>query len=325
MKEENKQYGIIYLIRNKINNKCYIGQTINKRGFKGRYYFKGKGIERVYNYHKNYKLYGRDYYNAHLLNSIEKYGFDAFEVDEEFDIAYSKEELDKLEDMYIKIYDCIDNGYNQKEGGANGKFSEEAKQKMREKAIGRKHTEESIKRMSESQSGENNGFYGKHHTEEAKQKMSESKKEMYKGEGHPFYGKNLEEEHKQKISETLKNKYHEGYLNPNKGKHLSEEQKAKLRKANSGKNSGWYGKHHTEEQKRKIGESNKGKRQKPVYCYELNEIRLNATLWSEELNICYTNILKCCRGKQKTCGGYHFRWATQEEIEEYKKRNNIDK
>ena len=83
--------------------------------------------------------------------------------------------------------------------------------------------------------------------------------------------------------------------------------------------------HHTEEQKRKIGESNKGKRQKPVYCYELNEIRLNATLWSEELNICYTNILKCCRGKQKTCGGYHFRWATQEEIEEYKKRNNIDK
>ena len=40
MKEENKQYGIIYLIRNKINNKCYIGQTINKRGFKGRYYFK---------------------------------------------------------------------------------------------------------------------------------------------------------------------------------------------------------------------------------------------------------------------------------------------
>ena len=227
--------------------------------------------------------------------------------------------------MYIKVYDCIDNGYNQKEGGANGKFSEEAKQKMREKAIGRKHTEESIKKMSESQSGENNGFYGKHHTEEAKQKMSESKKEMYKGEGHPFYGKNLEEEHKQKISETLKNKYHEGYLNPNKGKHLSEEHKQKIGKANSGENSGWYGKHHTEEQKRKIGESNKGKRQKPVYCYELNEIRLNATLWSEELNICYTNILKCCRGKQKTCGGYHFRWATEKEIEEYKKKNNIDK
>ena len=89
-------YGIIYLIRNKVNGKCYIGQTKNKKGFKGRYKAKGKGIERVYNYYKNAKEYGR-WTNNYLFNSIIKYGFNAFEVIEEIDVAYSLEELNKLE------------------------------------------------------------------------------------------------------------------------------------------------------------------------------------------------------------------------------------
>lgn len=121
-----KRYGIIYLIRNKVNNKCYIGQTIEKNGFKGRYSRSGKGIERVYRFHKATKE------NEHLLRSIEKYGLEAFEVDEQFDIAYSKEELDKLEDLYIVAYDCINNGYNNKRGGANGLHSDETKRKLSE-------------------------------------------------------------------------------------------------------------------------------------------------------------------------------------------------
>ena len=40
-------YGIIYDIRNKINNKHYIGQTIRNNGFNGRYTGSGKGIRRV--------------------------------------------------------------------------------------------------------------------------------------------------------------------------------------------------------------------------------------------------------------------------------------
>ena len=151
-------YGIIYVIKNKVNGKCYIGQTTKEKGFDGRYSYGGEGIERVYNYHKLNKEHNRNY-NKHLLSSIEKYGFEAFEVDEEFDVAYSKEELDKLEDMYIKVYDCIDNGYNHKGGGVNGKHSEETKQNLRE-----------------VNKGENNPMYGKHHTEESKQKMSEANK-----------------------------------------------------------------------------------------------------------------------------------------------------
>lgn len=133
MKETKDIYGIIYIIRNKVNNKLYVGQTSNEKGFNGRYNYSGKGIERVFKCHKRDRDNNRTY-NKHLLRSIEKYGFDAFEVDEEFDIAYSKEELDKLEDMYIKIYDCMnsDNGYNNKEGGSHGKYSKESKEKMSE-------------------------------------------------------------------------------------------------------------------------------------------------------------------------------------------------
>lgn len=152
-----KIYGIIYIIRNKVNNKLYIGQTTEKGGFDRRY---------------RHDLF-KNTHNEHLKSSIQKYGIENFEVDEEFDIAYSQEELDKLEYMYIEIYQCRNRkyGYNNRYGGHNGKHTEETKQKI----------------------GEANR--GKHHTDEARQKMSEAKK-----------GKHLTDEHKQKLSETMKGK-----------------------------------------------------------------------------------------------------------------------
>ena len=109
-------YGIIYKIENTINGKVYIGQTIHKRGFNGRYECKGKGIERVYNYHNNQKNKNRDY-NIYLLNSIKKYGFDAFLVDEVFDTAISQDELNKKEKYYIEKFNSFYNGYNCTLGG----------------------------------------------------------------------------------------------------------------------------------------------------------------------------------------------------------------
>ena len=116
---EKEIYGIIYLIRNKINNKVYIGQTTQDGGFDRRYHTKD-GI--------------KDTHNEHLRNSINKYGIENFYINKEFDIAYSKEELDKLEDMYIKIYNTTDDryGYNKQDGGANGKMSNETKEKLRQ-------------------------------------------------------------------------------------------------------------------------------------------------------------------------------------------------
>ena len=109
-------YGIVYKITNKINHKVYIGITKQKRGFKDRYNRSGNGIERVYNYHKKRKE-KNEYYNKQLFYDIEHYGFDAFEVIEIFDIAFTMEELKIKEKSWIAIYDSFCNGYNGDEGG----------------------------------------------------------------------------------------------------------------------------------------------------------------------------------------------------------------
>lgn len=117
-------YGVIYKITNKINNKVYIGQTTQDNGFNDRYKDGGgEGIERVYNYHKSRKDNNTGYYNSHLLRSIDKYRFKSFEVCEIFDIAFSKEELNIKEAIYIKLYNSNNDkfGYNATEGGEGRK------------------------------------------------------------------------------------------------------------------------------------------------------------------------------------------------------------
>lgn len=109
------------MIKNKINNKIYFGQTVNS--FNRRY--------------SNSDLCLKTH-NEHLNNAINKYGIKNFQIDKEFDVAYSKEELDDLEDMYIKIYNTInsDFGYNKKLGGGNGRPTEETLKKLSESHIG---------------------------------------------------------------------------------------------------------------------------------------------------------------------------------------------
>lgn len=117
-------YGIIYKITNKKNNKVYIGQTCQEGGFYSRYCYKGNtDIERVYKYHLSSKNVNNGSSNTHLLNSIEKYDFENFEVSKIFDVAFSKEELDLKEISWINIYNSTNSnyGYNHRHGGAKGK------------------------------------------------------------------------------------------------------------------------------------------------------------------------------------------------------------
>jgi hypothetical protein len=129
---DNKEiYGVIYKIENLVNGKVYIGQTVTS--FKKRYSYGGKtDIERVYKFHLKSKQ-NKTSYNIHLLGSIEKYGFDVWRVNKQFDVAFSKEELDIKEQCWINIYNSTDGkcGYNNRDGGANGKYTEETKMKMR--------------------------------------------------------------------------------------------------------------------------------------------------------------------------------------------------
>ena len=48
---------------------------------------------------------------------------------------------------------------------------------------------------------------------------------------------------------------------------------------------------------------------KPVYCEELNRVFDGARQAARELGLDNSNIIKCCKGKLKTVGGYHWRYA----------------
>lgn len=179
--KENKEiYGVIYLIRNEINGKVYIGQTV--RSFDERY--------------RNDIT--KNTHNEHLRRSIEKYGIENFYVDKEFDVAFSQEELDRLEDLYIKTYNATDKryGYNKKFGGSYGKHTEEIKKKISLANKGKQRSEETRKKLSLVNKG-------KKLSEETKSKMSEKRK-----------GKNFSVEHKKKMSEKAKERYKSPKNNP---------------------------------------------------------------------------------------------------------------
>lgn len=178
----------IYILRNKVNSKCYIGQSI--------YYPK----ERFYA-HKN-----SNSGCIALQNAITKYGWDNFESEVIHYPECSLEALNDLEQWYIiRENSLVPYGYNLKDGGQNGgKLSRESRQKMSASSkgqnkgnqyrLGKKHTLESKAKMSKASKG-NQRLLGYKHTEISKQKMSDAHK-----------GRQHSEESKRKISESKKGK-----------------------------------------------------------------------------------------------------------------------
>ena len=115
-----------------------------------------------------------------VYNAIQKYGWEKVEK-EWYEVP--DEDLNFYEEMLVALLGTLSpGGYNLKEGGGNGKPSEESRQKMsdaksdeKHPMYGKEHTEETKQKISKAQTDEKNHFYGKEHTEEAKQKMSEAK------------------------------------------------------------------------------------------------------------------------------------------------------
>jgi group I intron endonuclease len=107
----------IYCIENIIDNKKYIGKSVN--------------IEKRWEIHKR-KLFSSVHVNIHLLNAWNKYGETnfIFRIIEEC----SKNNLDKKEIFYINYFDTINNGYNKTNGGGGFLMhhSETSKKKISE-------------------------------------------------------------------------------------------------------------------------------------------------------------------------------------------------
>ena len=106
----------------------------------------------------------------------------------------------------------------------------------------------------------------------------------------------------QRLSEWMK-KNRVGENNPNYGKEFSEEHKRKLSEAHKGEKGTWYGCY-----------NDKNPNSKKVFQISKDSgdiIRIwdSMTEASRELNIDYNGISHCCRGKQKTAGGYCWEYA----------------
>ena len=135
---------VVYVHQNKKNGKRYIGITNNpsKRwGCKGKNY---KGCPRFY-------------------AAIQKYGWDGF-THEIIERGLTLDEANHRERYYIARYDTTgDSGYNITEGGnfaptmLGRHHTEEAKEKMRAKALGRTISEEQKRKLSERKRGRYTG------------------------------------------------------------------------------------------------------------------------------------------------------------------------
>jgi hypothetical protein len=167
------------MIKNKINEKIYIGQTI-------------RPIEKRLEEHQK----GKDGCRA-IYGAIKKYGWDNFEKDY---YECPDEDLNFDEDLLVREMKTLSpNGYNLREGGGNhGKPSEESKQKNRESHLGENNHNFGKTRSKETKQKIGDGNRGKKHSDETKKKQREAKL----GENNHNFGKPRSKETRQKQSES---------------------------------------------------------------------------------------------------------------------------
>ena len=177
---------IIYLIRNKINNKVYIGQTsrlANRRW-----------------YEHQFALKLNKHTNELLQRSVNKYGIDNFEYIV-IDNAKDKSDLSTKEKFWIQYYNSTDrsSGYNLTFGGEKYVTTEEVRHKLSKANIGKKLSEEHKRKISLA-------LKGRIMSEVHRKKLSESGKRKVFTEQHKanMRNKTVSKETRKKISDAVK-------------------------------------------------------------------------------------------------------------------------
>ena len=166
----------VYLLRNLVNNKVYIGQTKDPvRRCSAHFYIARKGNARP------------------LYASIRKHGEAnfAFEILEECADAA----INEREEHWVAHFDSFnaEKGYNLTSGGRQHfQFSEETREKLRQKATGHRHSQATLEKIGEASrnrvrseaerekhsarlKGKPSFFKGKRHSEESLQKIREAR------------------------------------------------------------------------------------------------------------------------------------------------------
>ena len=184
---ENKM--VVYAIKNKINNKRYIGITTNS--FAERY---PHGI--------------RAHHNPHLRNSVKKYGHSNFTVELLAKNIDNMETLCELEIEYIKKYDTCnkEKGYNKSLGGRGVRLPHPfSREHCKNISIGKKRvglntltrmTPEAIEKrntkISKAFRGKNNPRYGMTR-DKINPETLEKLRRASLGKNNPMYGKNIKD------------------------------------------------------------------------------------------------------------------------------------
>jgi len=149
--------GYIYMLKNKINGKIYIGQTI-------------RPIHRRFKEHR----LGKSSECVAIYRAIQYHGWENFEKDYYY---CPDEDLNFDEELLVREMDTLSpGGYNLKTGGGCGKMSEETKQKMSESHFGEKNHNYGKTPSDETKQKLREGRLGKPHTEETKKEMSKTRK-----------------------------------------------------------------------------------------------------------------------------------------------------
>lgn len=222
--------GYVYKITNTVEGKSYIGATINapeKRRI--REHLSGQG-------------------NRLIADAVKKYGKDTFTY-EVLEANVGDERLPELELAYIEKFNTYaPHGYNlTHDGTGHGIPSENTRRKL-----------------SEINKGENHPFFGKKHSEKSRRKISEA----HKGEKNANFGKPVSETQKRKISEANRGRkrsdaHKRRISEANSGRKFSESHKRKISEANKGENHHYFGKKLSPKHRRKISAAQKGKKCEP--------------------------------------------------------------
>jgi group I intron endonuclease len=288
--------GWVYLIRNTVNGKCYVGQTSLDK------------VDRRW-YQERYSPHGI------LKHAFAKYGIESFEFTTIVEIPRTHENFRELlgerEILEIKERNTLfPNGYNLEKGGYvhghhpltrqkigdahRGKFvSDETREKLRISHLGKKPTPEAIEKNRQKQ-------LGKIITLATRKKLSEAHK-----------GKKMSKEAIEKASLANRGRKQspeeiQKRVLALRGKKRTDETREKMRVAATGRV-------HTEETKEKLRQMNLGKlgkNSKSVEQYTLDDVFVkrfrNITEAAQELGCSLASISNCCNGKTKTAA--KFKW-----------------
>lgn len=230
----------IYKIQNIINNKVYIGQSVD--------------IELRWKEHL-YALSKNIHENKHLQNAWNKYGESnfTFTIVEECE----EENLTEKEQYYIDLYGGInsESNYNNRNAGYKGSLSENTKQKLREINLGKTPWNKGLDKSDERVKKYSDNLKKQVIPENQKQKIRETVKKLHK-EGRYNYSEITKKrlntlEQNRMLGKARKQRKDKGIIKDKQvGKHISNAKK--IANAQKLKEQGFV---HSEETRKKISES----------------------------------------------------------------------